>query len=94
MYASAYMYVCIPRGCLVLRGQKRVSDALKLDLQVVIDYLFSSGATSTLNHWAICLSGANVNILKHTTQGSHICAVVETSMLSSDRGGGRRGFQP
>lgn len=39
--------MCVPSAH---RGQKRVSDVLKLDLQVVLDYRPSAGTTGTLNH--------------------------------------------
>lgn len=37
------IYVCVPRGCLVPRGQKKVSESLELKFQMVVSHHVGTG---------------------------------------------------
>lgn len=57
----ACMHVCIPLVCLVLRGQKKASDSLALQLQKVVNYYVGSGNRT----WVRCKSSKCSSPLNH-----------------------------
>jgi hypothetical protein len=56
---SACTYVYAPSACKVLRGQKKASDPLELDLYTMVSCHIDAGhqrVVSAPNHWAISLA--------------------------------------